>query len=579
VFKKKVLLKLLPLLLVVLLASALRLVWLDKIPNAIGGDEMTYLLNSKSLFISGHDVYGQWNIVKDLMFIFPKGETAAELEYILFAPAVGLLGFSLFSAHIVNVILGIIAVIFFYLIVRELVGPKSALYVSLIAAINPWLIYIGRTAYEAIPAMLFYLVSLYLLIKVKGWRIMLVFPFLLLAFYSYIGTKIILVPFTVAVSVFCYLVINKKKYLKQYLILIGVCVVLAGLYFFSLQLNPSTSRMGELLTPGNAGIVNEVNEIRAKSVKTPITNIFTNKYTIFTNTIAVKTLASFAIRYLFIQGDEFFSIWRHGLFYYLDAFFIVLGAVILFARKRAVFVLFSVLMIIGVVPQVFHSSEISDYSLHLTMLFPFLIILSGVGIAYATNLINSKRWQITAEIIILGLYFILMANFLNIYFTWFPLRGYFDLPIRIASDYAKFSEQSGYGVNIYSNRMYDFFKKYVFYTNGLTKNNYQDFKSKMLKEDYRIGKVQILSCDPTVNPAKINKVIIYDDECAPVENPAPAYYVPKLLSDVAISYKIYNDQICKGVGLKPYPSEIQFSDFDMEKMSTAKFCKTFITRF
>lgn len=576
-FSKKNLLNLLPIILILILASVLRLIWLDKVPNAISGDELNYFLNAKSLFISGHDVYGQWNIFKDLMFIYPKGETAAELEYLLYAPVVGILGFSLFSAHIVNAILGVIAVLFFYLVIKELVDEKSALFVAFIASINPWLIYIGRTAYEAIPAMLFYLISFYVLLKTKGWKILFTFPFLLLAFYSYIGTKIILIPFAITFSAFCYFVVNKKKYLREYLILIGMCILLVGLYFQALKLNPTTSRLSELLTPSNPGVIQEVNDIRGKSIQTPFTNLFTNKYTIFANTIVEKTLASFAIRYLFIQGDEFFSIWRHGLFYYLDAFFIVLGSVILFAKKRAVFVLISILMLIGVAPQVLHSSEISDYSLHLTMLFPFLIILSGVGVAYAVSLGKTIIKKRLVGVLILGAYFILLANFLNIYFFWFPLRGYFDFPMRIASDYAGLSEKNGNKVTIYSDRMYDFFQKYVFYTDSLKKENYQQFKNNVLKGNYQVGKVQVLPCDQTINPTKLGNVIIYDNDCAPVNSAARVILVPRLLSDAGFSYKIYNDQICKEIKLKPYTFGIKLSDFDMESMPKKQFCETFIT--
>ena len=157
-----------PVILVILLAISLRFIWLDKITNAIGGDEVVYILNSKELFLTGSDIFGMWSPLQGLLFQYPQGETQAELPYILNSLAMGLLPSNLFAAHLTNAISGVFLVFFIFLVVRELLGSKAAVFAALVASINPWFVYIGRTAYEGIPAMLFYFISFYILLLFYG---------------------------------------------------------------------------------------------------------------------------------------------------------------------------------------------------------------------------------------------------------------------------------------------------------------------------------------------------------------------------------------------------------------------------
>src|SRR3989344_5005970 len=105
---KKVLFSLLPLILVFLFAFLFRYIWLDKIPTAIGGDEIVYTLNAKASFITGHDIFGTWSPVNGLLFQYPKGEAQAELPYILNSFFVGPTDFSLFVSRVPNLIMGVL---------------------------------------------------------------------------------------------------------------------------------------------------------------------------------------------------------------------------------------------------------------------------------------------------------------------------------------------------------------------------------------------------------------------------------------------------------------------------------------
>ena len=69
------------LLFVIILASILRLLWLDRVPSAIGGDELIYVLNAKSMLLSGSDLTGTWNPLSIFFFNYPPNQMQAELPY------------------------------------------------------------------------------------------------------------------------------------------------------------------------------------------------------------------------------------------------------------------------------------------------------------------------------------------------------------------------------------------------------------------------------------------------------------------------------------------------------------------
>jgi len=569
--------------LIILLAIFFRFLWLDKIPNALGGDEIVYILNSKALFLTGSDIFGNWSPLQGLLFQYPQGETQAELPYLLNSIAMGILPSGLFAAHITNAVLGILLVIFVYLITRELLGSKAAVFAALIASINPWFVYIGRTAYEATPSMLFYFISFYILLKAKGWKILWAFPFLVFAFYSYIATKLILLPFVFAIIVFCYFYINKKKYLKQYLALFALCIVFVAFFVVSLKLNPQTARLDELLTPNNPEIANEVNTIRKESIQNSLTNLLVNKYSVFTSIVAIKTLKTFSFDFLFVNGDEFFSIWRHGLFYYIDSLFLILGLLFMFVKKRKVLGLLSVLILIGAIPQVLHTVKIENFSIHATMAFAPLTILIGFGIWETINyftsvsLSTSKKLNVKyiSAFIILVLYFVSALNFANIYFFWHPLRGYFDFPIRVVSSYAVRALDSQ-KITIYSTSSFDLFKKYLFYSNKYDKTSAQTIKNNLKTQKYSLGNVTFKACNLPIDLKNKDNLLIIDAKCGNQFKDLPHISVSSL-KDGGETFRIYNDKLCKGVGLDRFIFNYKLEYFNIELLSKKDFCHNFIT--
>lgn len=304
--------------------------------------------------------------------------------------------------------------------------------------------------------------------------------------------------------------------------------------------------------------------------------MFENKLTIFSRIVLTKLFKSFSFDYLFVYGDQFYSILRHGFFYVLDALFLVLGFAAAYALKKKAFFLLFFIALIGVLPQILYSNRLDNFSIHLSLMFAILPIFIGVGISETLSLVKNRFYYFGSLTVIAILYLFLILNFLNIYFYQFPLGGYFDFHVRLLSKYIALANQTGKEVIVYSPSTPDIFKKYIFYTNNYNKNTYQKIRKNYKSEDFRFQNVLFAGCDRTIDPAKEKIIIIYDSNCGGLSKNISHLAIPRL-SDGGQSYQIYNDSICSSFNLKRYPSNLTIDDFAIEKMSTQKFCETYIT--
>ncbi|MCL5434959.1 MAG: glycosyltransferase family 39 protein [Patescibacteria group bacterium] len=574
---KKNLLDNLPLILIIALAFILRFIWLDKVPNAAGGDELTYVVNARAMFLTGSDISGAWNPLSGFIFKYPAYTLPqAELPYFLIAPFVGFFGFSLFSVRIIFVLLSVLSVPLIYLITKTLSNKNSAFAASFIMAINPWSIYMARTAYETTPAIFFYLLGFYMLLVFKSRKILLTIPVLFLAFYSYVATKVSFLPFVFVTVLFSYFFVNKQKYKKEYLLVLASCFLLVLVFAFFVFTTSGQSRVGELINLSAPQISSEVDYIRKVSIQNPLTNIFENKITVFSRIILTKLFKSFSFDYLFVYGDQFYSLLRHGFFYVLDALFLVLGFAYVFAKRKSTFFLLFSLLLIGVLPQLLYSARTDNFSIHLSLTFAIFPIFIGAGIWETINLIKNKFYFYLSLLITGVLYLFLIFNFLNIYFYQFPLRGYFDFHVRLLSKYAALANSEGKEVTIYSPSTPDIFKKYLFYTNNYNRDTYLQIRKVYKSENFKFQNVAFKGCDRTIDPFKENKIIIYDFNCGALKKDYKHIAIPRLY-DGGQSYEIFNDKICSKFNLKRYPQNIKINDFAIENQTPQKFCETFIT--
>jgi hypothetical protein len=353
-------------------------------------------------------------------------------------------------------------------------------------------------------------------------------------------------------------------------------ILIVVVYVFTLKQNPDSSRLSEIFTPNSPLLAVQVDSIRKITMQSPLSNIFENKFTEYLRIILAKTFITTSFSYLFLAGDSFFSLFRHGLFYILDAIFLIFGLAAAYKRKAKPFFFLVGLCFLAILPHVFHSASLDNFTPHIALFFPFVIILIAVGIDETFNLCKNKWafYAVMASTVIL--YLVFMLNFLNIYFFQFPLQGNFDFPVRLLSKYVSLSGENKQPILIYSTSAHDIFKKYLFYTNSYNKNTFSQVQNVYKNNEFVFGNIQFLGCNNTIDPTKTKGLIIYDFNCGALKNNYKRVVIPQL-SDGGQSYDVFNDKTCKEFTLKGYPANLKISDFAIESLSKQQFCETFIT--
>jgi len=194
----------------ILIGSFLRLWKLSSIPPQLTTDEVALGYNAYSILKTGKDEYG-----KVLPLIFQSyGDYKPGLYIYSTIPSVAIFGLNEFSTRLPSALGGILTILLVYLIVKKLFkNNKLALISSLVTAINPWLIFFSRGAWEANFSLTLTLLGIYffLLFLEKPKNLIFSAFFFALTLLTYQGAK--LSSLLVLISLF--VAFYKKEWFKE----------------------------------------------------------------------------------------------------------------------------------------------------------------------------------------------------------------------------------------------------------------------------------------------------------------------------------------------------------------------------
>lgn len=563
-------------LILLLLSVCTRFLWISKIPATFSSDELTYAVTSHFIVTTGSDKGKTWKPINLLWFSYPKFDKAAELPYLSSYLADIISHGSKVGQRYMAAIQSIALVFIIYLLGSLLFTEPVGFIAALIATVNPWLIYTGRTLYEATPSMFWYLTALYLGLRPGKWMFIGSLAAYVLAFLSYIGTKTLIVPYMIVSGVLSYTHSNTKKISAIKLtILLMLGVGISIYYMSSVTHNNSATRINELFTPMSAVIGSEVDAIRKTSIYSPFVSIFTNRFTVYGWNIIEKFFLSISPGYLFLHGDQFFSFWNHGLFYLVDLVFLCIGILVLFNKNRKILGIIGLFIAIGTIPQLIHTIQHQNYSLHTTLTIPFLIYLIAYGIFETIEFAKAYKSLVGAGIFMV--YVVSTVNFFYLYFYIHPIYTPFDFEKRIISSYINRLSPSSkvrYFTQIITP---DIVKQLIFWTDAYQSTNLEYESDGEIKQAV-IGKVTLLKCSQMAGKVMDTKeVTIVDARCAPIRNPSSIAVTQ--LKDSGLLLQIENDHLCNTFNLPAYLSGFQTSMLDVEKLNNEKFCTTYLVKY
>lgn len=561
--------------LIVALSFFLRLIFLDRVPTGISNDELDNVLNAKAVFLTGHDLTGNWNpwSLNPIASYYEQSELSAAV----ISPIVGPLPLSLFNARLPYAIFSTISVVCLFFITRKLFNQKAAFVTGLLAATNPWFIFTGRSNFDGAIANMFLLGALLLTLYAKRWIILLVFIPLFFAFYTYIGAKLVVLPFAVITSFFAWRYISQKKRGAYYIALLGLVIFL--LYLPMLILN--ANRTGEILSPMHSLVEQRVDYERREAIVTPLQPIFSNKLFTFGRIFAEKYLGAFSPGYLFLYGDPkfLFSVFDHGVFYLYEMLFLLIGACVFYRSQKTRFLFLLAIIAITPLPSAF-STVGSSYTIRSFLLHPILLIFIAAGIIAAVESIKMLNLQKMVVAGMILLYIVSITNFMYIYILRNPIHNSesFNFSSRLLSNYVKREAKiNNSNIFVLTGSPQIAYRHFVFYANLYNKNFIDEVKKAYSTNKFSYKNIHFISCKEILK-FKGDEVLVFDPGQKCIKKDAqPQNISITQLSDGGEIYRVANGNICSGVELNRFPQNVKFDDFFVEKLQDEKFCQKFIS--
>ncbi len=427
---------------VMLLASSLRLFFLDSHIAALYGDEISIGYNAYSILKTGKDEFGKflplqfesWGDQKNPVYIY-----AVSLAEIIF-------GLSATAVRLPSALSGIAAVLLTFLLTRQitsLVDPsiqnqkkyeKIALLSAALLAISPWHILISRGGYEANMALTLGLLGAYLFLR---WLQSNAFRNLIfsnisftLAMYTYYTTKLFIPLFILLLWSFGYFFLNKKTalYLKKLLIYFAVFVLFCMPVIYLALFSNGQARFARINIFSNPDVSQRVISMRSQSLLPPsITPLLINKPYIWFRDFLEYFTDNFSASFWYVSGDSSlrYSIGNHGMFYLFEAPFFLLGLLTLFQKNKKLFLFLFLWMTLAVLPTALVGKA---YGLRSLALLPVPLIFTSFGIFYLLHLAKAyappKIIQLTAASLII-IAFLSLSNWLIRYLYIYPSYGYY----------------------------------------------------------------------------------------------------------------------------------------------------------
>ena len=186
--------------LIIFLASVLRLYKLGEVPGSLDWDEASIGWNAWSILKTGTDEYGKaWPVS-----IRSFNDYKPPLYVYAAIPSMAIFGKTEFAVRLPSAFAGILTVAITFFLVKEL--TKNHLFsvlCSLLLAISPWAIQFSRVAFEANLALLFFVAGATLLVyfinRQKNIFLLSSFFFFIFSIYSYHSPRLVIPIFLLGI--------------------------------------------------------------------------------------------------------------------------------------------------------------------------------------------------------------------------------------------------------------------------------------------------------------------------------------------------------------------------------------------
>lgn len=397
------------LILIVAIASVLRIWQIDKVPISPDWDEAALGYNAYSILHTGRDEYGKF-----LPIVLRSFDDYKPALYAYFAiPSIGIFGLNVFAVRLPSAVFGVLTVIATFFLTRELfkgASPKLEIgkwkleipeVTALLLAISPWHIQFSRIAFESNVGLSFNVFSLLFFIKGLKKPIFLIFSVILMAvnLYIYQSEKVFTPLLLLAlVIIFRKQLFSIPKKILVLSVLTGLLISLPMLSYMITDKNALGRAKGVSVFSETTQLLQEnaIKLIDDKKNNDVLGLLLDNRRLIFAKSVVSGYLSHFDLNWLFISGD----ISRHhasnmGLLYLFELPFLFIGIYCLvFGKfdKKTKFLVFS-WFLIAPIPASITSGV--PHAVRTLNFLPTFQIFTAIGIVFALQKISNIKYQIS----------------------------------------------------------------------------------------------------------------------------------------------------------------------------------------
>ncbi len=415
-----------PLLTILVLASVLRLVALDKVPPSLNWDEVSMGYSAYSIIKTGRDEWGE----KLPLFFRSYGEWKSAVYIYLLVPFIKLLGLNAWAVRLPTSLAGIFAVYLTYLITKQIFDRRSALWAAFFLAVSPWHMMLSRPAFEASLSLTLILAGIYFFLNSQSsvtsrsaknsvlsfwnWSLVASAVFFGLAPHTYNSAKVV-TPFLVLWLVY---VFRKKFRVKHLVVFFTILAIFAYPIAENLLTGKSQKRYEQVGVTTDLNLITEFYGFR-HTFPLPLTinKFIFNKYTLFTYKTVDNWLSYFSPAFLLSSGGGHtqHQIPYRGVLYLTEFAAFLVGLWSFFHRRRRPAITYLPLVIIGLGFLPPAMTRETHHVLRSILALPGWQMLAGLGVVYLQKKKSPK---------FLNFYYLLLAieviSFISLYFTWYP---------------------------------------------------------------------------------------------------------------------------------------------------------------
>jgi 4-amino-4-deoxy-L-arabinose transferase-like glycosyltransferase len=419
---------------ILLLASFLRLYKISVNPPSLFGDELDLGYQAYSILKTGKDYQGNFMPIH----FHSLAEYRTPLYLYSAVPTVALFGISPLGVRLPAVIFGVLCVLAMFLLTKELLNYASsspisehvALLTAFLMSINPWLLQYSRAGFE-VTEMLFLLIFgtwLFLISLKNGRWLWLSVVCLVLTPWVYATAKL----FTPVYIVVLFLAFKDKIFQisKSNLIKAAVAALVVGLpIIYSTTFSGGTQRISDISVFTDPNMVNTVNEARGLDKKIGVnqleSKLINNKFVYWGTDIIENYFQTFSTGFLFIKGDTNMrqSVGTGG-FYLIEIIPLLLGfAFFLFDKERSskIKILVMFWLLFGAFPSAMTLNG-GNHATRLILIAPPLIFLISYGWYKIYHFLSNKSKYIFLPVIFL-IYVVSVLLYFYQYYSVYPVQS------------------------------------------------------------------------------------------------------------------------------------------------------------